>query len=257
MGADECEALVSTPEAVARAVGVQPLYLVESPTGRGLSAAKWRFPSFRSVREEFPEGILAWCTAGAACATKTSGGRASRKRVKIGSVTFAPGDGRATWALDGPLEAVHVYLKGERVASFADEHLSGLPAPQIDDFFAIEDPWLDGYFQMLTSELERYGGLQRPAERLLLDQTEHLLLRHLVRWHGGAGPRAARALDAQAKVNPLRPALVRRVEEYVDANLARDISLAELARLSCMSVDHFLRSFRAARGTTPERNVRG
>jgi len=255
MGADEREALVSTPEAVARAVGVRPLYLVESPTSQGLSAAKWRFQSFRSVREEFPESILAWCTAGSACATKISGGAASRKRPKIGSVTYAPGDGRATWALDGLLEVVHVYLRRGHVASFAEQHLSGPSLPQIDDFFAIEDPLLDGYFRMLTSELECYGGLRRPAESLLLDQSEHLLLRHLVRWHAGARPWEARGLDLQTKVNPLRPALVRRVEEYVDANLARDISLAELARLSCMSVDHFLRSFRAACGTTPYRYV--
>jgi len=255
MGADEREALVSTPEAVARAVGVRPLYLVESPTSEGLAAAKWRFQSFGSVREEYPQSILACCTAGSACATKISGGKTVRKRPKIGSVTFSPGDGRATWTLDGAVEAVHVYLRRNHVESFAEQHLSGVLLPEIDDFFALEDPWLEGYFRMLTSELESYDGLRRPAESLLLDQTEHLLLRHLVRWHSDAGPREAPGLDLQTKVNPLRPALVRRVEEYVDANLARDISLAELARLSCMSIDHFLRSFRAARGTTPYRYV--
>ena len=38
-------------------------------------------------------------------------------------------------------------------------------------------------------------------------------------------------------------------------NLERDIGLPELARLCCMSVDHFLRSYRAARGITPYRHV--
>jgi len=255
MGADEREALVSTPEAVARAVGVRPLYLVESPTNEGLAAAKWRFQSFDSVREPYPQSILACRTAGSACAIKRCGGKAVRKRPKIGSVTFSPGDGRATWTLDGTVEAIHVYLRRNHIASFAEQHLSGVRLPEIDDFFALEDPWLAGYFRMLTSELESYAGLRRPAESLLLDQTEHLLLRHLVRWHSDAGPREARGLGLQTKVNPLRPALVRRVEEYVDANLARDISLAALAGLSCMSVDHFLRSFRAARGTTPYRYV--
>ena len=256
MGADDGrEALVSTPEAMARAVGVRPLYLVESATTEGLAAAKWRFQSFGPVREEYPQSYLACRTAGSPCVTKIYGGKAVRKRPKIGSVTFSSGDGRATCSLDGPAEAVHVYLRRDHIASFAAQHMGGGRPPQIDDFFALEDPWLEGYFRMLTSEFESYDGLQRPAESLLLDQTEHLLLRHLVRWHSDAGPREARGLDLQTKVNPLRPVLVRRVEEYVDANLARDLSLAELARLSCMSVDHFLRSFRAARGTTPYRYV--
>jgi len=255
MGANERATLGSTPEAMARALGVWPLYVVESATAKGLAVAKWRFQTFRALREDFPQSVLACRTAGSACVTKIYGTRSIRKRPKIGSVTFIPGDGRTMSALDGPAEAVLVYLRRDRIASFAEQHMAGGRLPQIDEFFAIEDPWLEGYFQMLMSELESYNGLRRPAESLLLDQTEHLVLRHLVRWHSDAGPREVRGLDLQSKVNPLRPALVCRVEEYVDANLTRDISLADLARLACMSVDHFLRSFRAARGTTPYRYV--
>jgi AraC family transcriptional regulator len=251
MGADERAALVSTPEVMARVVGVRPLYVVESPTGQGLSAAKWRFQAFRAVRDAYPESVLAYRTAGSACVTKTCGARTIRKRPKIGSVTFSLGDGRTTWALDGPMEALHVYVRREVVESFAQQHLSAASPPRIDDFFAIEDPWLDGYFRMLASELDSFDGLQRPVDSLFLGQTEHLLVRHLVRWHSNAAARDLHAIEAQAKVNPLRPALMRRVEEHVRMNLAAEISLRSLAGLCCMSVDHFLRSFRAAAGTTP------
>ena len=71
----------------------------------------------------------------------------------------------------------------------------------------------------------------------------------------GRGAGARRELDLQTKVTPLRPGLVRRVEEYVEENLERDIGLSELAHLCYMSVDHFLRSYRAARGITPYRYV--
>jgi AraC family transcriptional regulator len=255
MGATERATLGSTPETMARALGVWPLYVVESASGGGLAVAKWRFHTFRAVREEYPQSYLVFRTAGSACVTKICGAKSIRKRPKIGSVTFGSGDGRTMCALDGPSEAVFVYFRRDHIASFAEQHMASGRLPQIDEFFAIEDPWLEGYCQMLTSELECYDGLRRPAESLLLDQTEHLVLRHLVRSHSGAGPRETRGLDLRSKINPLRPALVCRVEEYVDANLTRDISLADLARLSCMSVDHFLRSFRAARGTTPYRYV--
>jgi len=251
MGAGEQDALASAAESIARAVGVRPLYLVEAPTGHGLSAAKWRFQSFRAVREEYPQSVLAYRIAGSTWTTKSTGGASIRKRPKIGSVTFAPGDGRAKWTLDGPAEVLHVYLRRELLESFVEQHLNGAALPRIDDFFAIEDPWLDGYFRMLVSELEGFDGLQRPIDSLLLGQTEHLLVQHLVRWHSDAATRDLHAIEAQAKVNPLRPALMRRVEEHVRMNLAAEISLRSLAGLCCMSVDHFLRSFRAAAGTTP------
>jgi AraC family transcriptional regulator len=250
MGADERAALVSMPEAVARAVGVRPIYVVDSLTGQGLAAAKWRFQTFHAVREEYPASVLAYRTAGSGYITKTYGSRTIRKRPRIGSVTFCLGDGRSTATLDGPAEALHVYVRRELVASFAEQYL-GSPSPGIDDFFAIEDPWLDGYFRMLASELEGYDSLRPPVDSLFLDQTEHLVVQHLVRWHSTAGAHERHTIGAQARVNPLRPALLRRVEEHVRTNLAAEISLRSLAGLCCMSVDHFLRSFRAAAGVTP------
>jgi len=254
MGADG-DARVATPELLARVAGVRPLYLVESSRISGLAVAKWRFDGLRSLDERNPESILAYRTAGTACATKISGGQAIRKRPRIGSATFLPGDGSATWILDGTVEVVHLYLPPDELGRFAEQTFDVTPTVRIDDFFAIEDPWLDGYFRILASEFEGLDGAQRPADSLLLDETVHLVARHLVRRHSDAGPRARRALELQAKVNPLRPSLVRRVEQYVNERLDRDIALAELARLCCISVDHFLRSYRAARGITPYRYV--
>lgn len=238
-----------------QAVEVRPLYLVEACPGEGLSAARWRLHGMRAIREEFPQSVLAYWAAGSACVTKIADGKTVRKRPKIGSVTFVRGDGRSQCSIDGTFEVVHVYLRRGRVQQFAEQHLGTTSVPEIDDFFAIEDPWLAGYFQMLISELETFNGLAGSAESLLLGQTEHLLVRHLVRWHSHAIARDLRAIDLQSRVNPLRPGLMRRVEAYVEANLAGDISLRSLAGMSCMSVDHFLRSFRAAAGLTPYRYV--
>jgi AraC family transcriptional regulator len=254
MGA-EADARVATPGVLARAVGVRPLYLVESAKVSGLAIARWRFPSFRALEVRNPESILSYRTGGAGCATKTAGGRTIRKRPRIGSLTFLPCDGGATWTLDGVAEVVHMYLPPGDLQRFAEANLGGARTARINDFFAIQDPWLDGYFRMLASEFEGRDAEQPGRDSLLLDETVHLVSRHLLRWHSDAGLGARRELDLQTKVNPLRPALVRRVEEYVDHNLERDIVLPELARLCCMSVDHFLRSYRAARGITPYRYV--
>ena len=53
--------------------------------------------------------------------------------------------------------------------------------------------------------------------------------------------------------NGLTYAKLRRVQEYIEQNLAKPITLAELASLSHMSAFHFLRSFKSAMGITPVR----
>src|SRR4029450_6549501 len=98
----------------------------------------------------------------------------------------------------------------------------GSAGARINDFFAIDDPWLDGYFRMLASEFEGRDAAQPRPDPLLLDESGHLGSGHLLRCHSDAGASARRELDLQAKVTPLRPGLVRRVEEYVEENLERD-----------------------------------
>ena len=255
MSAVEPRVVTSTPETITRAIGVRPIYCVEAVGRCGLSAARWRFGNLPPTREALPQSVLAYCAAGSARVTKVTGGRAVHKWPKVGSVTFEPGDGRATWSVDGAVEAIHVYLSPTAVQHFAEQHLDASGAPEIDDFFAIEEPWLGGYFQMLISELETFDGAGGGAESLLLGQTEYLLVRHLVRWHSHAPARDLRSIDLQSRVNPLRPVLMRRVEAYVEANLAGEISLRSLAGVAGMSINHFVRSFRTASGLTPHQYV--
>ena len=255
MGAVESEVVPSTPDAMARAIGVRPIYCVQAVGGSRLCAARWRFENLPPTRQTLPQSVLAYCAAGSARVTKVRDGRAVHRWRKVGSVSFEPGDGRTTWSVDGAVEVMHIYLDRTAVQYFAEENLDAASAPEIDDFFAIEDPWLAGYFQMLISDLERFHRPERSVESLLLAQTEYLLVGHLLRWHSRAPGEALRAIDSECRVNPLRPALMRRVEAYVEANLAEEISLRSLAGVACMSINHFIRSFRAASGQTPYQYV--
>lgn len=248
-------ACTSTPESIALSVGAQPLLLVQSPLSDGLAAAKWHFEGNRPFGEPYPASILAFRAAGSASVTRTCDGHTVRKRPRIGSVTFVAGDLGARWVVDDAVEAVHLYLPQTRIDAFIEQHVDTAEPVRIDDFFAIDDAWLEGYFHMLLSEFDSAERLRQPIDTLLLEQTEHLVLRHLVRWHSDAGPHAARGLAKQSKVSPLRATHLRRIEDYVCANLTRDIALSDLAGLCALSVDHFLRSFRIATGVTPYRYV--
>jgi AraC family transcriptional regulator len=45
---------------------------------------------------------------------------------------------------------------------------------------------------------------------------------------------------------------LKRVQEFIDANLEEDLSLAELAEVAALSQFHFARAFRKSTGMTPQ-----
>ena len=88
-----------------------------------------------------------------------------------------------------------------------------------------------------------------------LAETGSLLRRHLRDCQFNTTTRDAADHHASHVVHPLRPVLVRRIEEYIEANLGNEIHLKPLADLAHMSVDHFVRTFCAAAGKTPHQYV--
>jgi AraC-like DNA-binding protein len=62
------------------------------------------------------------------------------------------------------------------------------------------------------------------------------------------GPRAPQATRASGG---LSPAALRRIREYVDAHLDRNIALESLAATAELSLYHFARTFKQSEGTTP------
>jgi AraC family transcriptional regulator len=241
--------------AIEQSLGVCPIYRIGDDCNGGLCAAKWRLDTCRVTTGNLAYGILAFRTSGSAAVTRCAGGESVRKRPPIGSATFAAADTCARWTSDGSSEALHIYIPQARVRCFTEQELYTSSVPRIEDFFAITDPWLQGYFQMLTSEFEIFSENGEAPDSLFLAQTEHLLLRHLLRWHSDASSPHLDGLDLRHALNPLQSSIMRRVHEYIDAHLAEDICLQDLADLACMSAGHFLRGFRVASGTTPYQYV--
>jgi len=237
--------LSDTAARYAAATGAQPVFLVHG--AGGLLAAKWRLPPHRVSNLWAPHHVLGYRVGGISTIVRTSRGVTQRKVPPIGSVTFSPGDRQTEWTSDAPIEAIHIYIAAHALRGFAEAHLDGAAAPEVRDFFGIVDPWLAGYCHLLESDCALHG------DSLFLEHTEHLLLRHLVRHHADSSQKARRALEPRLSVTPLSRGVIRRIEDYVEANLGADVSLPTLASLAHVSVDHFVRAFRGATGMTPHR----
>lgn len=233
-----------------------PVFLIEAQREHGLSAAGWHLGGFGVKREPISHHVLSYHLHSGATLTRVVDGVHSRKALRQGTVTLARATDRVQFSWDGPVDVIHVYIHPESLQRFADEHLLCGGLVQLNNFFCIDEPWLAGYFQMLASERESFDSKESPAMAQFLDATESLLLGRLIRCHSSFGDAALPRPD-HAKANPLRPTVMRRIEAHVCAHLAEVIHLASLAEIANMSVDHFLRSFRAAAGTTPYQYILG
>jgi AraC family transcriptional regulator len=62
-------------------------------------------------------------------------------------------------------------------------------------------------------------------------------------------------LETSADGNALQGRRLRRVTEYIEQNLDKELTLAELAAVVCMSRWHFARLFKCSTGVPPHRFV--
>jgi AraC family transcriptional regulator len=232
---------------------LEPEYVVCGNRSINFYAAKWRLPAHRVRTDCRMDNILISRRRGAARLTKTVGGKAERSYALPGAFTFIPSGDYAHYNVGGESEFLELYVAPELLQEFADQHELGNAGIKLRPVLAQSDPWLAGYFQMLESEIELYHNPIRTLDVLLLGQAQQLLLAHLVRSYAGLKPSKRATLDGTKSASALRPELLSRVYEYIDANLTEDIHLTHLAQLVHLSERHFIRAFRAATGCTPYR----
>jgi AraC family transcriptional regulator len=227
-----------------------PDYVVSDAEGRPI-AAKWRRPASRSRLSKLGQNVLMYHIGGSTSVSMFIKGKCQGTGSQHGSLTFRPHDLELESVRSGVFEMLHLYLDQDFVNLYAQQNLVGAQTVDIDPFFAIRDPWLQGYFTMLVSEFELYGGIDRNAHSLLLAQSQQLVVRHLVHWHSNAMLRSRRATGNSGPAHPLSPRRLQAVFEFIDANLSSEIDLADLAALTGLSTNHFIRAFRAATQRTP------
>lgn len=231
---------------VARSSQTQPEYLLaDRPVPRFL-AARWHRRQAR-LAEAVPldHHLLSYCERGGAAATIDVGDLRLRARQQAGTITLLPAGRHVRWQLDAPAEVahLHLYIAPQTLReAWPDD---GEPPALIN----LHDPWLDGFFRLLTAECMAARSAGRLHDVDLLDRLGGPLLRHLARLRPVAGTQR----EAMSRISPLRPFLLREVQAHVETHLDQRITLDQLALRAGLSVDHFVRAFARATGSTPHR----
>jgi AraC family transcriptional regulator len=109
----------------------------------------------------------------------------------------------------------------------------------------VDDPVIGLIAAAGRQELDRGGA----GGRLFAEGLGAALAVHLLRRYGSPTRRPS------AHKGGLAPAQLRRVVEYIDANLGEPLGLVDLAEIAGLSPHHFGEVFKATTGTSPHRYV--
>jgi AraC family transcriptional regulator len=167
--------------------------------------------------------------------------------LTVGSVDINPAHLDSQWAWPSPLEYMHIGFGPESLVELAEHELDrgGVDLQPIP-FGTVNHKAL--YLaQMLKAELSE----REEANELYVDSLITLFGIHLLRTYTGSG----RATERNHGSLPAHKA--RRVQEYLQENLSRKVSVTELAALCELSPGHFIRAFSTTFGQSPHQYLLG
>jgi AraC family transcriptional regulator len=147
----------------------------------------------------------------------------------------------ANW--DEQLENMGLFLDPQFVErTAAENHFS--TAFEFVEVYKNQDALIQHIGLTLLAESNSYT----PAGRLFTDSLIQTLTLHLLANYSTAG-------IARPANGGLSGYKLRRVKEFIDANLEDDLSLADIAAVAGLSQYHFARAFRKTVGVTPQQYV--
>ncbi|KAB8331041.1 helix-turn-helix transcriptional regulator [Scytonema tolypothrichoides VB-61278] len=144
------------------------------------------------------------------------------------------------------VELLSIYLPPALLERTAVESSDRVPQTiELIDRFIIHDPFLEQLAYAFKAELE--GG--NPTDHLYLESLQTVLAGHLLRHHC-----SVKIADTDM-TGGLPKSKLRQVIDYIQSNLDREISLAQLARMAQVSTHHFGKLFKQSMGFTPHQYV--
>lgn len=239
-----------TLQIISAATGRNADYCLRAPKGSLFVEHRTHSPLDFEV-PELQDPLLVYHVGGCTDVVKSVRGRIMGTHARIGSVTLMPANTKTAWRIAGQNEVMHLYLKQQLLDEYCRDRPGALHCPELRDFFAINDRWLQSFFTMLQAESAWVEHPQGDVDALFLDQAQQMLVRHMVEHYSDLGSQQQGGLARETVVSRMRASTVRRICDFIEARLAEDIHLKDLAAIACQSEDHFIRAFRLTVGCTP------
>lgn len=170
-------------------------------------------------------------------------GRSVSTVIDCGALSLVPVGTESVWHTEGPIEFAHLYIS-PLVFTAAAQRFDRGNSLSLQDRIGVRAPLLESLFGAMLAELKAPGA----ACTLYLDSLFDTFVLTLLSEHCSVSLRAPH--------HETLPAYrLKRVLEFVETNLDRELTLAELAEVAGGSVFHFSRAFKNALGDPPYRYV--
>jgi AraC family transcriptional regulator len=178
---------------------------------------------------------------------RTLNGRKVSGCGAAGHLSLLPPDAETRWVFDKPGDIVLVFLNRQVFDRAVEEGTQrDLKSVEIVPQFVIRDLVLERVAHQLLQQISHPGA----GSRLITGTLAQELAAHLIGAHSN--------LEQQRANRPhtMAPAKLRRAKDYIQSNLASDMSLQDIADAAGMSLFHFAKAFKQATGQSPHQHVK-
>ena len=199
-----------------------------------------RLPNF--YRHHWPDAALAFGLRGSARIEWKRGRHLSRFVGAPGGFTIVPAGEENSFCMDSSLQTLNLVFGSHQLRALADREWKPYgPTIEIAPVYHQTAPEIVALGQAFA------GLLRSPRNGSgLYAETLWTQIAIQVLWNYSSLPR-----QCEAWVERLPDARLRGVIDYLDASLASEVSLGDLADVAGLSPNYFLRAFKKATGKTP------
>ena len=217
---------------------------------RRLSVRRYHDTDPEMIQPALSDNLLCMHLGGAKTVQRWHEGRMTVHDVDLRALTILPAGQVNRWLTTGPVDFAHITLSQALLAQLAAEEFDQEPAGcELVDMVGGHDAYLQQLFGDLLAAVEhRETAARLYPESLLVVVATSLLARHGRR--AGGGEFRASALASKGGLAAWR---LRRVIDYMQANLAGDIALGDLVAVTGLSRAQFFRAFHQSTGLSPHR----
>ncbi len=216
--------------------------------GRGGALRRFRDIAGDLNQPPLRENVIAVHLGGPKQVTRSQGRRSARFEVAENTITLMPAFEPFRWSTEGPVEFAHLVLPDAFLRRIAVEEFDREPGTlRLEPVVGVGGDFAGRLFGTLLSELElpQGGRLYRDSLLMVLSCT---LLRRFSSLRSHAG---GQVTPVGAAKGGLAGWQLRRIGDYMRANLAEDVALSTLIGLTGLSRAQFFKAFHQSTGRSP------
>jgi len=210
----------------------------------GIALEQYSTPACLIPRHEHLDHFIHVVRAGACDYQVSTAGKTRKFAANPGSIFVLPRGTVDELLWSGPILRIAVSIHPERLVSALEETAHGRDMDLIEQW-DLTDRNISALLLAMTTDLEEGS----PAGRLYGDSLANALAVYLLKRHTG------QHCVASTYCGGLPRHRLKRVLDYIAANMAADVSLEQLAAVAGMSSHYFAELFRQSTGCAPHRYV--